>query len=125
MAGSWSDVVYRRGVLDNIESGLLGVSKTFTADASAATVPVGYVKDVAGLLAGLDVEFDGTATPDSVTVVVKTTNGITLLTSSALTASGRVECTPMIPFAGGLSYTVTTNTVNSAKATVVALVCRV
>jgi hypothetical protein len=120
-AGSWADLTYRKGYLNGALQRPYGLEKTFTADASNGSVPEVTISEVSGLLAGIDVEF-GSPAPNSVTVAVKTVGGITLFTSSALTASGRVEIDPHISFAGGLKLLVTTNTTNSAIATIVPLV---
>ena len=122
MPGSWSDLSFRKGPLDKAYSRPIGLVKTFTADAADASVPADeLIPDVSGLLAAIDVEF-GSPAPNSVTVEVKTVGGISLKTSAALTASGRIEVDPALPFAGGLKLKITTNTTNSAKASIIPLV---
>lgn len=119
-AGTWTDLSYRTGYLNGALQRPYGLVKTFTADTDGS-VPEVSIDEVSGLLAGIDVEF-GDPAPNSVTVAVKTVGGITLYTSSALTASGRVEIDPHISFAGGLKLLITTNSTNGAKATIVPLV---
>jgi len=111
MAGSWSTLSYRKGEIDNEPSGPIGLKKTFTADASDGSVPAAeIIPDVSGLLVGVDVVFDGTAAPDSVTVSLLTIDGIVLpyFPATALTASGRIDVDPPVPICGGMKITITT-----------------
>jgi hypothetical protein len=122
MAGSWSELSYRNGYLNGAYTRPIGVVKTFTADASDGSVPDVEIPSVSGLLAAVDVEFDGTTPPDSMTLLVKSVGGITLATSAALTASGRVSLDPPVSFGGGLIISVSGNSTNGAIATISALV---
>lgn len=126
MPGSWSTLSYREGAINHEPTGPVGLVKTFTADSSTGSVPAAeLIPDVSGLLVGVDVAF-GSPAPNSVTVSLLTVDGIVLtgFPATALTASGRIEVSPFVPFAGGLKITITTNTTNSAVASIIPLVVR-
>lgn len=119
MAGSWSDLSYRKGYLNGALSRPVGLVKTFVADAADGSIPADEaVPNVAGLMTGIDVEFLDPA-PDSLVVAIKSVSGLTLITSSAMTASGRVEVSPPIDICGGLKILCDGNSTNSATATIV------
>ena len=94
-----------------------GMVWEFTADDATAAVPTLTVPSLTGYISAIDVEFDGTPPPDSVTLAITSANNTPILTSAALTAAGRVTTTggAQIPVAGGFKIAVTTNTTNSAK----------
>ena len=54
-------------------------------------------------------------------LVIKTIGGITLVTSSSLTASARVAVSPPLDVCGGYKISCSTNTTNSAKAKIIPL----
>jgi len=122
MAGSWAEEVeWRKGYLNNAYSRPVGVVKSFVADATDGSIPDETVSDVSGLLTGIDVEFDGTTPPNALVVVIKTIGGITVVTGTSLTASGRVPVSPPVDLAGGYIISCSTNTTNSAEGNVVCL----
>jgi hypothetical protein len=122
MAGSWSALSYRNGYLNGSYTRPIGLVKTFTADDSDGSMPDESIHSVSGWLVGIDVEFDETTPPDSITVVIKSIGGITLATSAALTESGRVSIDPPLPIGGGVILSASGNTTNSATASIVLLV---
>ena len=124
MAGSWTQQATREGHLYGTLNRPVGLAWKFTADASDHTIPDQTITDVSGYLGGVDVEFDGTTPPNSLIVSIKTIGGIVLpgFPATALTASGRIDISPPVWFAGGLIISCSNNTTNSAKATIVPLV---
>lgn len=123
MAGSgWSDVSVRQGLLNNSYARPVGYVKTFTADDTNGSIPANEaVPNISGLLTGIDVEFSAVTPPNSLIVAIKTVGGITLVTSAALVASGRITVSPPVDVCGGYQILCTNNTTNSAIATIVAL----
>ena len=122
MAGTWSPgVEYRSGNLNNAYSRPIGVVKSFTADAADHTIPDVTVEDISGLLTGIDVEFDADTPPNSLIVVIKSIGGITLVTGTALTASGRIPVSPPVDICGGYKVSCSDNTTNGAKGSIVCL----
>jgi len=120
MAGSWSELIYRKGKLNDAYSRPAGLVKTFIADAVDHSIPADEsIEGVSGLLTGIDVEFDGTTPPNALVVEIKSVGGLTLFTSDSITASGRIPVSPPVDICGGLKILCTGNTTNSASATVI------
>ena len=94
-----------------------GMVWEFTADSVTAAFPVLTVADVTGYISALEIELDGTAPADSVTLALTSATGVPILTSAALTANSRVVDTggAQMPVANGFKVTPTTNTVVSGK----------
>jgi len=123
MPGSWSELTYRKGLLNNAYVPMHGLEKEFTADAVAATIPVETIHDVSGWLCGVDIVFDATVPPDALSLAVQTIDGIQIaVTAAPLTASGRLSVEPPVPFSDGLKLVPTGNTTVSAKGKIIALV---
>jgi len=123
MPGSWSELVYRKGLLNGAYVPMHGLEKEFTADAAAATIPIETIPDVSGWLCGVDIVFDATVPPDALSIAVQTIDGIQIaVTAAPLTASGRLAVEPPVPFAGGLKLVPTGNATNSAKGKIIPLV---
>jgi hypothetical protein len=122
MAGSWAAPVYITGSLSGALNKPYGVQKTFTADAADGSIPADEeIVGLSGHLIGVDVVF-GTTAPNSLTVALKTHDGITIVTDGPMTTSTRITVSPPVPFSGGLKILCTGNTTNSATAKIIPLV---
>jgi len=123
MPGSWSELTYRKGLLNGAYVPMHGLEKEFTADAAAATIPVATIPDISGWLCGVDIEADPDTPFDALSLAVQTISGIQIAATAApLTTSGRLSIEPPVPFAGGLKLVPTGNTTNSAKGKIIPLV---
>jgi len=110
------------------------IVRTFTADASAATIPNWPaptdfdIANFSGCISSVEVVFDGTTPPDSLIVDLHTKHGTSLagFPATALTASGWAKAAGTTPVcvSGGLYGDFTNNTTNSAIATVIIYVLR-
>ncbi|MBU1567729.1 MAG: hypothetical protein KJ630_19155 [Proteobacteria bacterium] len=90
----------------------------FTDDASTADdIPDCDIATSGGHLSGVGVVF-GTTAPDTVTITVKDSDGMTLA-SGTLTATGRLESFAPAPFVGALTVSVSGNSTLSATGTVI------
>lgn len=120
-AGSWGTAEVRKSVLDGRNLSPMAVAYEFTGDAANGSVPVLTDTTIGGKIVAIDYEF-GSPVPNSVLLVIKSIAGLTLYTGTAVTASGRVVPAAPIFINAGMTYTVTTNTTNSAKCKIVALI---
>lgn len=109
--GSWRTLAVRQTAGGDAGEKVTGYPYEFTSDAADASVDPLPIDHIGGFVTSIDVEFDGTVPPTDVVVVLKSRAGITLETSSTLTASGRVQFdTPQaIPNGFILDVTVTGN----------------
>jgi hypothetical protein len=87
---------------------------TFTYDATPNAMAV-YTSEhlEGGHLSGVGVVFGPVTLPDTLTVTIKDSLGVTIA-SGTLTATGRLESFSPSPFVGALTVTLTGNTVASA-----------
>lgn len=102
-----------------------GMKWAFVADDTTAAFPTLTVNANIGpgWIESICVEFDGTTPPDAAVVTLTNAQGVDVLVSNSLTASGCVNAgnaatavhESIIPVAGGYSITVTTNTTNEAE----------
>lgn len=117
-AGTWGTIENRKGFIDGTYTNIKAISYEFTADAANGSVPDLIDTTFGGKVIAIDYEF-GSPVPNSVTLVVKTTNNITVYTGGAVVAAGRVI--PATPFylAGGMKWAITTNTTNNAKCKII------
>lgn len=122
MAGSWGSLVIRKGYLNSAPAKPYGLEYELTADSANGSIPDLSKVEISGYLVAIDVVFDSTTPPDTITVVFKTSDGIVLLASSALTSSGRIDVDPALPFSDGFIITCSGNSTNSAKAKIILLV---
>lgn len=120
MAGTSTAGTTQRGSNENVPNPVVGYRFAVVADAAAATIPDSVTGEIAGFLAGVGIEFGSTA-PDSLAVVVKDIQGITIA-SGTLTASGRLTLDNPVPFAGALTVSASGNTTNSAEFEIMLLV---
>lgn len=124
MAGSWQGQtqVEDDGYAGR-EKGFWAARNRFTADAANGSVPDWTVTGSTGLLMDMAVIF-GATSPNSVTVTVKDTDGLTVA-SGTVTASGRILPTDIgRPLLNGATVSISGNTTNSAIATVVLYLSR-
>jgi hypothetical protein len=89
--GSWRALAVRQTAGGDASEKIAGYPYEFTSDAADASVDPLTVTHIGGFVSSIDVEFDAVVPPDNVVVVLKSRNGVTLETSSTLTASGRVK----------------------------------
>lgn len=102
-----------------------GMKWAFVADDTTAAFPTLTVNPNIGpgWIESICVEFDGTTPPDAVVVTLTNAQGVAVLVSNSLTASGCVNAgnaatvvhESIIPVAGGFTIGLTTNTTNSAE----------
>jgi len=118
MAGSWVGAV--KGAGSDYSLGrvnLFKYSNTFIADAADGSIP-DWVSTIAScFVVGVGVVF-GTPAPNSLTVNLKDSDGLTVATQ-IMTASGRVDFDGAVPIVDGFTLTLTGNTTNSATAQIV------
>lgn len=87
---------------------------TFAYDATPSAMAVYTATHLeGGHLSGVGVVFGPVTLPDTLTVTVKDSLGVTIA-SGTLTATGRLESFSPAPFVGALTVTLTGNTVASA-----------
>lgn len=119
MAGSWEVLSTRQGELAGAINTPQGIAHKYTSDESDGTIDDGTIENLGGSIMAMDVELDDTDPPTSCTITLKTAAGITLLTSGAITASGRFYPDyGFCPVNGDITIEVS-NTGNSKIATVV------
>jgi len=97
-----------------------GMKWAFVADHTAATFPTLTVgaKVSPGWIESICIDFDGTTPPDAIVMTLTNAQGVAVLVSNSLTASGCVNSgnaatavhESLIPVAGGFSIALTTNT---------------
>jgi hypothetical protein len=123
MAGSWgSNFAIRRNHVDGKLQKPYGIVCNFIADSSDGSIPDKTIYH-SGFICGVDVEF-GTTAPNSIIVDLKSIGGFSLpgFPAAAKTASGRIDVTPPVPIAGGMTLHITNNTTHSATGNIVPLV---
>ena len=119
MAGSWgSTTKLDEGFYGGRAKAFWEAAAEFTADAADASIPDWAITGSTGLLCAAGAAFDDTTPPDALTLTVKDSRGVTVVTGS-LTASGRIAFDegPQA-IVGGCTVACSGNTTNSAKAVV-------
>lgn len=102
-----------------------GMKWAFVADSATGAFPTLTVgaKVSPGWIESVCVDFDGTTPPNAVVVTVTNAQGVAILVSNSLTASGCVTSgnaatavhESIVPVAGGFTVGLSTNTTNSAQ----------
>lgn len=115
MAGSWTEFTRTTGTTAGQRSLIEKHSATFTADASAATIPSKVCPIKGAFLCGFGVLF-GTTGPDSLEITLTDEDGLTIATAT-LAASGRGTLSTPIALMNELNIAVAGNTTNSASGT--------
>lgn len=120
MAGSWTtqtkDGLATAG---GLPQSMFSVASTFTADAANASVPnLPIIDNPSAFLTDIGIKF-GTTAPDTVTITITDSDGLTVYTESSITASTRISISERPAVLNGCTVAISGNTTNSATAKVI------
>lgn len=116
MPGSWTTLISKQANRDL--GGLYIIKSTFTADATDASIPTLTIPCVAAKFLGYGVKFGATG-PNTMTITLTDTDGVTAFTEASVTASKRNTVSAPVPIVGDLTMAITGNDTNSAVATII------
>lgn len=124
MAGSFARIADRKGTTTgrgDLYSTPVGITFSVVADASNASVPDISISGVAGFITDIEVIFDDTATPDTITAELQTPDGSTLVSAVTGTSTFRIPIYDTTTVNNGfiVKLSDSSNSVNSAEMLVV------